>query len=407
MAQLSSTNHDSECQQFLLRISEDDYAACKFKTLATRWSYREIEGEVIDILFRFLRNENCPTFLLASLISLLKSKLLELDLDGTKHAEGGHYNPSAVLELLLNVVKTTFSACAKDLSILSLKPMQQPTHVSVHSVKNGRRKMEDRHSYYEDMNTLFGFTDTSHGQSMFAVFDGHGGVEAADYAASQLIYELKSCTKLMSQPGEALKEAILQVDSNFVSKAEETNKIMKAAEEIRGPKAEQIKSGSTVVAVLIQGVNLAVAWAGDSQVVLCKAGDAIQLMEPHKPERDDEKARIHELGGLVLYMNGWRVNGQLAVSRAIGDADHKPYVSGEADYEEYEMEGDEEFLILACDGLWDMVEPCDAVQCVQTCLQANDRDGAAEKLVQLAKDNNSLDNITVLVVYLDFNKSEA
>merc|ERR1719495_3101935 len=73
------------------------------------------------------------------------------------------------------------------------------------------------------------------------------------------------------------------------------------------------------------------------------------------------------MGGLVLYMNGWRVNGQLAVSRAIGDLEHKPFVTGEAEYEEYEMEGDEEFLILACDRLWDVVEPTDAVECVQKC----------------------------------------
>ena len=36
---------------------------------------------------------------------------------------------------------------------------------------------------------------------------------------------------------------------------------------------------------LIQGMNLSIGWLGDSQIVLCKAGDAIQLMEPHKPDR--------------------------------------------------------------------------------------------------------------------------
>ena len=69
------------------------------------------------------------------------------------------------------------------------------------------------------------------------------------------------------------------------------------------------------------------------------------------------------------------------------------------------ISGDEEFLILACDGLWDTVEPLDAVECVQKCIRDGVRDEAAEKLVTLAKDNNSLDNITVMLAFLDFNTS--
>ena len=64
--------------------------------------------------------------------------------------------------------------------------------------------------------------------------------------------------------------------------------------------------------------------------------------------------------------------------------------------------GDEEFLIVACDGLWDTVEPYDAVQNVRECVSNNEKDLAAEKLVELAKSNKSMDNITVMVVYLDF-----
>lgn len=53
----------------------------------------------------------------------------------------------------------------------------------------------------------------------------------------------------------------------------------------------------------------------------------------------DERQRIEALGGCVVYFGAWRVNGSLSVSRAIGDAEHKPYISGEPDVEEFIFEG--------------------------------------------------------------------
>lgn len=61
-----------------------------------------------------------------------------------------------------------------------------------------------------------------------------------------------------------------------------------------------------------------VSWLGDSQALLVKAGRAVEIMQPHKPEHEEEKARIEELGGCVVWFGTWRVNGNLAVSRAIG-----------------------------------------------------------------------------------------
>ena len=65
--------------------------------------------------------------------------------------------------------------------------------------------------------------------------------------------------------------------------------------------------------------------------------------------------------------------------------------------------GDEEFIILACDGLWDTVEPFDAVQLVRKCMEEGNRDSAAGKLVDLAIEQRSMDNISILVVFFDFN----
>ena len=53
----------------------------------------------------------------------------------------------------------------------------------------------------------------------------------------------------------------------------------------------------------------------------------------------DERQRIEDLGGCVVWFGGWRVNGSLAVSRAIGDLEQKPFVSSDADIVQYRLEG--------------------------------------------------------------------
>lgn len=85
-----------------------------------------------------------------------------------------------------------------------------------------------------------------------------------------------------------------------------------------------------------------------------------------------------------------------------GDADHKPYVSGEPDLNVIQLDGSEEYLVLACDGLWDTVNSMQLTAHVSEHLSDNagDRSGVAHKLVKIAADNGSNDNISVIVVFL-------
>ena len=77
----------------------------------------------------------------------------------------------------------------------------------------------------------------------------------------------------------------------------------------------------------------------------------MKIMESHNPNKDEERARIEALGGFVEHWGRWRVNGQLSVSRAIGDREHKPFISAKPDVTSIEMNGSEEFIIIGCDGL--------------------------------------------------------
>lgn len=85
-----------------------------------------------------------------------------------------------------------------------------------------------------------------------------------------------------------------------------------------------------------------------------------------------------------------------------GDSEHKPYICGDADHSIIQLDGSEDYLILACDGFWDTVSPDEAVRVVRDHLQENagDTTMVAHKLVASARDAGSSDNITVIVVFL-------
>ncbi|CAB1316509.1 unnamed protein product [Coregonus sp. 'balchen'] len=256
---------------------------------------------------------------------------------------------------------------------------------SIHAIKNMRRKMEDKHIVIPDFNTLFNIQDQEE-QAFFAVFDGHGGVDAAIYAANHLHVNMVHQECFSQDPGEALCRAFRVTDERFIRKA----------------KMENLRCGTTGVVTFLRGRTLYVAWLGDSQVMLVKKGQAVELMKPHKPDREDEKQRIEALGGCVIWFGTWRVNGSLSVSRAIGDNEHKPYISGDADHHIVPLDGTEDYLILACDGFYDTVSPDEAVRVVSDHLTENSGDSTmvAHKLVASARDAGSSDNISVIVVFL-------
>lgn len=170
---------------------------------------------------------------------------------------------------------------------------------------------------------------------------------------------------------------------------------------------EGVKTGSTALCALIENKQkLYIAWLGDSQGILVRNGQIIELTEPHKPDREDEKLRIEQQGGVVTCYDTWRVNGTLAVSRAIGDPEHKPYVISEPEIKEIVLDGSEDFLILGCDGLWDQISPEEAATLVYQYLCENGQDdvvSAAENVASYlctqAKEEGSSDNITTIVVF--------
>jgi len=137
---------------------------------------------------------------------------------------------------------------------------------------------------------------------------------------------------------------------------------------------------------------------GDARAVLSRGGKAIRLTYDHKGSDKAEVKRITEAGGFVLNN---RVNGVLAVTRSLGDTAMKEFVVGSPYTSEMELCNEDEFLIIACDGLWDVVDDQKAVDLIHNC---QDPQQASELLLKTALDNFSHDNVTVLVVKLNIGK---
>ena len=154
---------------------------------------------------------------------------------------------------------------------------------------------------------------------------------------------------------------------------------------------------------------------GDSRAVLCRNNTAWELTRDHKPNDPTEQARIESLGGKVVWCGDvdkegapileegiYRVNGNLALSRAIGDRSERPHVTAEPEVIALPLEKEDEFIILATDGLWDVFESNEAVDLVQRLIeQGLPRDQVARWIVEESMRRGTYDNVTVVIVWLD------
>ncbi|XP_037923415.1 probable protein phosphatase CG10417 [Hermetia illucens] len=131
-------------------------------------------------------------------------------------------------------------------------------------------------------------------------------------------------------------------------------------------------SGCTAVVALVSGRDLYVANAGDSRCVVCRNGKAIEMSFDHKPEDEEESDRIQKAGGKVT-LDG-RVNGGLNLSRAIGDHAYKmnrdippekQMISALPDIRKLIISPADEFMILACDGIWNYMSSDEVVEFVK------------------------------------------
>ncbi len=286
-------------------------------------------------------------------------------------------------------------------------------HFSMQGVRN---EMEDKVVLLQqpEFNKSANLRDSLH-RSFFAVFDGHGGDVSAEYCRQHVHVNFLAEKSFLTNPSLALRSALLRTDAEFCGACRRINLLT--------------SSGTTALAVYIQGSQLICANIGDSRGVLCRSGRAIPVSHDHKPGRKEERERIESLGGRVGITEDEAFNtkpkscvclkeyfapkrplrvfpGGLSVSRTIGDISMKSTALIIADPEMFTimLTPLDSFLVLACDGVWDVMNNQQVVDCVRKFLHLNDAEEAARQLAKEAYRRGSTDNISTIVVIFKHDK---
>lgn len=249
------------------------------------------------------------------------------------------------------------------------------------SMQGWRASMEDAHAAHP-------YLDES--TSYFGVYDGHGGKAVSKFCAKFLHQQvLRHEAYLAGDIATSLQKSFLRMDEMMRGQrgwrelAVLGDKMEKLSGMLEGfiwsPRSSEANEradewafeegphsdfsgpncGSTACVAVIRGNKLVVANAGDSRCVLSRKGQAHNLSKDHKPDLEVEKDRILKAGGFIQV---GRVNGSLNLARAIGDMEfkqnkylpaEKQVVTADPDVTSVELCEDDEFLVIACDGIWD------------------------------------------------------
>lgn len=283
------------------------------------------------------------------------------------------------------------------------------------SVIGLREFNEDREEYCINLSLKGVENDKYCAADFFIICDGHGGDMVSDYAAPRLL--------------EIMTDNKLSYPLSFTNVVKIFNQVQN---EIKNHK-QKIGNicGSTVLIVVryvdknskqecIQVINL-----GDCRCVMNRDGFAIPLTKDHKPSWTEEKNRIRIVNSkrqvkeqIYFDQEDWRIR-CLSVSRSLGDLDAVPYITHIPESFNYQLKANDKFIIMACDGLWDVIRSEEAVNFVVDHFTNNninmykiphvypdprtaDNKNIARKLAEYAIARGSTDNVSILIIF--FNK---
>lgn len=264
----------------------------------------------------------------------------------------------------------------------------------VHSVslKGKRAQNEDKHNIIINMD---GENKDILNINFYGIYDGHGGKFVSKFLAKNLPNFFVD--KRVRYP---LRRAYINKTYTYLQNMLKENY----------EKHVNHCGATCLVTIQYKHKNdeyITVMNSGDSRCVLCRENFAVPLTKDHKPIWPEEKRRIEKLGG-EIYFDGsdYRIK-DLSVSRAFGDLDAQPYVTNIPDVFRYKIDkNNDKFIIMACDGLWDVFTDSEAVNFIlnecydEVFNKKKPTINIAHKLAEAAITRGSMDNVSILVIFL-------
>lgn len=245
----------------------------------------------------------------------------------------------------------------------------------------GRSYQEDRYNVEYNIFDMYDY---------LAIFDGHGGSSVAIWMQTHHKKIVKELLLKNKKPEDALLESI-EIVKNIL------------------PINISENTGCTAIIMLKRYSKIWCCNIGDSRAIISYDDKVHELSFDHKPNRPDELSRIENIGGTVIrdFYNIWRVNGNLAISRAIGDKIHFPYIISDPDIITYNIDSHNKYILLASDGLWDVLNNNEVINLIENEVKNNNIQKThllmkliCHKLLKLARFKTSSDNITILLIFL-------
>jgi serine/threonine protein phosphatase PrpC len=315
---------------------------------------------------------------------------------------------------------------------------QQQYVYAMSSMKGIRPRMEDAHIVRTSL-PVHGH-EPLRDHSLFCVFDGHGGdftsrfleemlteilsrrKELMEYAAlppkgrssrsdvNGILLLKKAITKSFSEIDCSLLPQQRERNRNFLKDVQNSDHVERK-DNIMSFITYYERSGSTAIVVLLTPSHIVCANVGDSRAILRRASTAVPLSFDHKPSNIPERLRIERAGGSV---KGKRIDGDLAVSRAFGDFVHKNNTSLASSKQKVTCAPDvsvcrrdsknDQFLVLACDGIWDVISNDECSNLVNDAIVSSKR--FPQDLATICEDvidesfheRRSRDNLTVMII---------
>lgn len=252
------------------------------------------------------------------------------------------------------------------------------------SVKGRRETNEDRHNIILNIN---GDDTNFNSINLFGIYDGHGGSCVSRYLEANI-------------PN-------FYMDKNFIPPFDDEyhTKVFALIQSNLLKNDYGYSNGSTCLLNLMykhnDSIYMDIVNLGDSRMTIVNSNGVSQSVTiDHKPDDTIEKIRLTKMGG-EIYKDSegvYRI-GDLSLSRAFGDGDNSPYISQIPDIYHKKITLQTKYIVMACDGLWDVVESNDLGKVINTILKKNKNpDNIAVELANYALTNGSSDNVSVIVI---------